>query len=95
MLCKERIQYAYIYIGIFIYVHSRLKPFSIRPKAVFKQHNPYSNHEIHVPFEHGFWLKSVDVIGQCKVTPLCPAKTDWPTLKKLHSLRRCYTLLAL
>ena len=29
-------------------------------KALFKQRNPCSNHEIHVPFEHGF-----DIIGQC------------------------------
>ena len=26
-------------------------------KAVFKQPNPCSNHEIHVLFEHGFYLK--------------------------------------
>ena len=28
-------------------------------KAVFKQQNPCSNHEIHVPFEHGFWATSL------------------------------------
>ena len=28
-------------------------------KAVFKQQNPCSNHEIHVPFEHGFWPTSL------------------------------------
>ena len=27
--------------------------------AVFKQQNPCSNHEIHVPFEHGFWPTSL------------------------------------
>ena len=34
-------------------------------KAVFKQQNSCSNHEIHVPFEHGFLA---DVIRQCDVT---------------------------
>ena len=42
-------------------MHSCLKPFSIGPKVVFKQQKPCSNHEIHMPFEHGFWLKSVDI----------------------------------
>ena len=42
----------------------------LMPKAVFKQHNPCSNHEIHVLFEHGFWLKSIEVVGQCDVTSL-------------------------
>ena len=46
------------------------KPFSVRSVAVIKQQNPCSNQEIIVPFEHGFWLKSVDVIGQCHVTLL-------------------------
>ena len=49
-------------------MHSCLKPFSIGPKAVFKQHNTCSNHKIHMPFEHGFRLKSVNFIGQCVVT---------------------------
>ena len=35
---------------------------------MFKQQNPCSKHEIPVMFEHGFWLKSVDIIGQCDVT---------------------------
>ena len=26
---------------------------------MFKQQNPCSNHEIHVPFEHGFWPTSL------------------------------------
>ena len=30
---------------------------------MFKQQNPCSNNEIHVPFEHGFWPTS-----QCDVT---------------------------
>ena len=42
-------------------IYRCLKPFSIRLEAMFKQQNPCSNHEIHVPFEHGFWLKSVYV----------------------------------
>ena len=70
---------AYIYS---VYARSCLKPFSIGPKAVFKQQNPCSNHEIHVPFEHGFRLKSVDVIGQYDVTSLCSVETKWATLKK-------------
>ena len=32
---------------------------------MFKQQNPSSNQEIHVPFEHEFWLKSINIIGQC------------------------------
>ena len=52
------------------------------PKALFKQQNLCSNHEIHVPFEHEFGLKSVDVIGQCDVTSLCSVETKWPALKK-------------
>ena len=52
-------------------MHSSLKPFSARLKSVFKQQNTFSNPEIHVPFEYGFWLKSVEVIGQCDVMSLC------------------------
>ena len=48
-----------------IYAHSCLKPFSIGLKAMCKQQNQCSNHEIQVLFEHGFGLKSADVIGQC------------------------------
>ena len=58
-----------------IYAQSCLKPFSIGPKAEFKQQNPCSRHEIHVPFEHGFWLKPVLVIGQCDMTSLCSEET--------------------
>ena len=58
------------YSCIDIYAHSCLKPFSIGPKAVLKQQNPCLNHEIHVRFEHGFRLKSVDVIGQCDMMSL-------------------------
>ena len=47
------------------YMHSCLKTFSIWQKAMFKQQNRCTNHEIHVLFEHDFCLKSVDVIGQC------------------------------
>ena len=28
-------------------------------KALFKQQNPCSNHEIHVPFENAFWPMSL------------------------------------
>ena len=30
-----------------------------------KQQYPCSNNEIHMQFEHGFWLKSVNIIGHC------------------------------
>ena len=47
-----------------IHAHSCLKPFSItRRKTIFKQQIPCSNHEIHVPFEHGFGLKSVVIMS--------------------------------
>ena len=35
------------------YAYNCLKLLSNRPKNVIKQQNPCSNHEIHVPFEHG------------------------------------------
>ena len=41
------------------HAHICFKPFSIRLEAVFKQQNLYSNHEIHMPFEH--LLRAVDV----------------------------------
>ena len=69
--------YSYIDIN----AHSCMKPFSIGPKAMFKQQNPCSNHQIHVPFEHGFWTRSVDVIVQCDMTSLCSVK--WLTFKKV------------
>ena len=50
-----------------IYAHSCLKPFSIQLEAVLKQQNPCTKHEIHTRFGHGFWLKFVDIIGQCHV----------------------------
>ena len=45
----------------------------IRYAKLFKPQNPCSNHEIHVLFEHGFYLKSLnwvlicmhDVIQEC------------------------------
>ena len=37
-----------------IYAYSCLKLLSNRPEAILKQQSPCSNHEIHVPFEHGF-----------------------------------------
>ena len=56
---------------------------------MFKQQNSCSNHEIHVPFEHGVRLKFVDVIGQCGVTSLCSVDTKWPTLQKLCGFADC------
>ena len=35
------------------------------------------------PFEHGFRLKSVAVVGQCDLTSLCSVETNWPMLKKI------------
>ena len=77
------------------YAHSCLKPFSTGPNAVFKQHNPFSNHEIHVAFEHGFWLKSFDVPGQWDVMSLCSVKTKWPIWKKLLAFSVSFTFLNL
>ena len=55
------------YSCIDIYAYGRLKPFSVGQKAVFKQQNPCSNHEVHMLFEHGFCPKSIEVIGQYDV----------------------------
>ena len=53
-----------------------LTSFSIRSNAVFKQQTYMYVLEIHVPFEHGFWLKFVDLIGQCGVTSVCSVETN-------------------
>ena len=45
-------------------------------EATFKRQIPCSNHEIHVPFEHGFWLKSVDTIGHFDMTSLFSSETN-------------------
>ena len=39
-----------------IYSYSCLKLLSNRQEATLKQNNPCSNQEIHVAFEHGFYL---------------------------------------
>ena len=46
--------YVKLYSCIDIYAYSCLKLLSNRPKAIL---NPCSNHEIRMPFEHGFQLK--------------------------------------
>ena len=68
-----------------IYTHICLKPFSIGLKAMFKQQNPCSNHEIHVLFEHGFWPTSM----------VNAIETKWPTLKKLRVFSEFFTLFML
>ena len=46
--------HAYSFMNI--YAYSCLELLSNRPEAALKQQNPCSNHEIHVAFEHGFYL---------------------------------------
>ena len=48
-------------------------------KAVFKQQNPCSNHEIHVSFEHGFWPTSL--VNATRRDVMRFVETNWPTLK--------------
>ena len=67
-----------------IYAHSCLKPFLIGRK-------PCSNHEIHVPFEHGFWPTSLVKVRDVMYF----IETKWPTLKKLRGFRCVFTLLIL
>ena len=56
---KMNISIPYINFCIDIYANSCLTVFSIGPKAVFKQRNPCSNNEFHVPFKQGFSSKSL------------------------------------
>ena len=49
-----------------IYAYSCLKLLSNRPDAALKQHNPCSNHEFHVAFEHVFYLNKNIIMSSFK-----------------------------
>ena len=39
-----------------------------------------------MPFEHGFWLKSVSVFGHCDVTSLFSVETKMANTQEIHRI---------
>ena len=50
---------------------------------MLKQQNPCSNNEIHMPFEHVFWLKCINLIGYCDVTSVFSVETNMTDDKEI------------
>ena len=83
-------------LAYYTYDYNCLKSLSNRPEAVLKQQKPCINHGIHVLFEHGRHLMSLEN-SQDEPRFVCMTlhgKTLWPGMSILSMLLLTPTLLA-